>query len=351
MTAATLSSAADSMASSDSERWDLILELLMRYPPAQERSSYRVDDATKTRLGRTVSIQNRQFKSRTGMAFGTWKSQVLEPLTSYVDLLVAKGDVRVKRAHQLGLDQRLFRAMNYFRGEKIISSSAETDQALSTVYKDLHLMVDLVKSALMRKWMSPFDPQSAEYTAMRGFGTFEMFPNVVYAADGIIIGGPVPSGCKQSWYYNKNKKKTGFLMITGCSGSGETRFIVGPFPARASESVLLRYSGFEDNIRKVVREGDQILYDCAFGYGPRARQGTMICPTFGPGGSASTTQEEIYNDRVRTARCLIENTYARLTNRFPIFKYFRLDVTRLYCMMVVAFIFINIDCRFDASFR
>jgi len=100
---------------------------------------------------------------------------------------------------------------------------------------------------------------------------------------------------------------------------------------------------------RYLKEEDRILYDCGLGKGEV--NGVFMAPTKGPKGRSETMTEKAYNDMVRRSRTIVEHTYGRLKNKWPILKYFRLEPEKLDDTFTACNVLCNIDQEYDNPLR
>ncbi len=103
------------------------------------------------------------------------------------------------------------------------------------------------------------------------------------------------------------------------------------------------------NPRSYITEGDYILYDCGLGNG--VYKNLFLCPKGGWKNPPDQMQARALNSRIRSSRCLVENTYSRIKRKWAILIGWSRSLSVIGKVFYTAVALTNIDIVYNSPLR
>eukprot|EP01083_Nonionella_stella_P167425 562674_1 len=216
----------------------------------------------------SLSAKPFYFKRFTNMTVDVFVSRLLSPIFERMKLprdFWQNNVIRKCRRAQIHMADRVVRACMVSRGVKLSHAAFFSNQATTTVAKDVKHVARIIVTYLSNQYLYLPPVDGPEYNALKGAGNFVDFPQAVYAGDVTKIRIPRPVKDQELFYDgHHHMHSVGFLCFI--DGNGVCRGIHGPSIGRKNDIQIWCDSVWCEQVHDLVAAGDLILFDGAFRY-------------------------------------------------------------------------------------
>jgi hypothetical protein len=205
-----------------------------------ERLPYSVSEKKMSNLFEMVRPSNPKFEKMCGLRYDVFRNFVVRPMQAAAVKLKARRAKGWVRQAQLPFDIRVFRMLEYFRGQTDVHFALRYDQHPTTCERDVDKLVDLAMNVLVRKWVRMPSKDSDEYDLLLGAGVFaaDFADTVLMAADMTWVQIPRPTH-NQRFYWEGKHKIHALVLLTCIDGHGYTRYVAGSWPGSIKDGVAI----------------------------------------------------------------------------------------------------------------